>query len=104
MEKYFGIGMKMTSQFKSSVALSRAVIEVALKEKVGLSIYDPSWTAGKTLTQFLDKKIINKITYDTADDIIVRADAILHRGADITEEECLYFLDKTRDFIEAFYS
>ena len=91
-------------QFKSSVALSRAVIEVALKEKVGLSKYDPSWTAGKTLTQFLDKKIINKITYDTADDIIVRADAILHRGAGITEEECIYLLNKTKDFIEAIYS
>ena len=49
-------------------------------------------------------KVINKITYDTADDIVVRAGVILHRGADITEEECLYFLDKTRDFIEAFYS
>lgn len=90
-------------QFKSSIALSRTVIEVALKEKAELSVYDRSWTAGKTLTKFLEKGQINKEIYDIADDVVVRADEILHRGANITEEETLYFLNKTKDFIELFY-
>ena len=60
--------------------------------------------AGFLTTVSLVPQVIKTWKTKSADDIIVRADAILHRGAGITEEECIDLLNKTKDFIEAIYS
>ena len=90
-------------QFRASIALSRSVIEVSLKERKNFDVYDRTWTAGKCLREFKDKDLITQDLHDIGKGIVVRADNILHRGAGISEEEALYFLDKVKIYIELFY-
>jgi antitoxin component YwqK of YwqJK toxin-antitoxin module len=90
-------------QFRAAVALSRSVIEVSLKDRLKVGTINQDWSAGNCLTTALQNKIINQELYIIGDDINVKANKILHAGADLSEEEALYFLDKAKTYIELFY-
>jgi hypothetical protein len=91
-------------QFKASIALCRSVIEVSLKDSLKVGTINKDWSAGKCLTTALQNKIIkDQELYAIGDDINIKANRILHGGADLSEEEALYFLNNTKKYIELFY-
>jgi len=90
-------------QFNVAVVLSRAIIELALKMKIGLPMESKDWTAGVVLEKALDKKIINDSVYWIAKKVITTADKILHQGENIEHQETLNALDHTRQFLEELF-
>lgn len=90
-------------QFSAAIALSRAIIEFALKTKIGLHEEARDWTAGKTLAKALDLKIIDDKTYCTARKVINNADKVLHQVKNATEQEALTALDHTKTVLESIF-
>jgi hypothetical protein len=90
-------------QFRAAVALSRSVIEVSLKDRLKVGTINQDWSAGNCLTTALQNSIINQELYIIGDDINVKANKILHAGADLSEEEALYFLNNAKKYIELLY-
>jgi hypothetical protein len=90
-------------QFNAAVVLSRGIIEVALKQKIGLPIESKKWTAGVVLEKALEKKIINDSVYWIANKVITKADKILHQGGNVDFQETLNALDHTKQFLEELF-
>lgn len=87
-------------QYSAAIVLSRAIIETALKARIGLTEGSKNWTAGITLGKAVEKKIVDEKTYWIADKVIKSADRILHRSENATEKEALNALDHTKQFLE----
>jgi hypothetical protein len=90
-------------QFSAAIALSRAIIEFALKTKIGLHEEARDWTAGKTLSKAHDLKIIDDKTYWTASKVINNADKVLHQVKNATDQEALTALDHTKTVLESIF-
>jgi len=90
-------------QFNAAVVLSRGIIELALKMKIGLSMESKDWTAGVVLEKAFEKKIINDSIYWIAQKIVTKADKILHQGQSVELQETLNSLDHTKQFLEELF-
>jgi hypothetical protein len=90
-------------QHNAAVVLSRAIIEIALKKKIGLSEESKKWTAGFTLEKASEKKIISDSSYWIAKKVITNADTILHQGKNAERQETLNALDHTKQFLEELF-
>jgi hypothetical protein len=87
-------------QFNSAIVLSRAIIEIALKNKIGLSVESKHWTAGEILDRAYEKKIIKDSAYWIGSKVITKANEILHQGRDVQHQETLNAIDHTKQFLE----
>jgi len=89
-------------QFRASVAMSRAVVEAVLKDKLKLDI-KKKYGAGDALHDALRSKVITQDTYSLGDNIICKANDILHKAIRIKESNALKFLDDAKKFLESIY-
>lgn len=93
----------ISEQYNAAIVLSRAIIELALKIKIGLPEESKKWTAGVTLERAREVKIIDEKSARIADEIIKNGDWILHRAKNATEEESLKALDHTKKVLEVLF-
>jgi hypothetical protein len=90
-------------QYSAAIVLSRAIIEIVLKKKIGLPDESRRWTAGVVLEKASEKKIINEHAYWIADKVIKNADKILHQGKIAEQQETLNAIDHTKEFLEELF-
>lgn len=90
-------------QYSAAIVLSRAIIEIALKKKIGLSEESREWTAGKVVEKASEKRIINENTRWIANKVIKKADKILHQAELGDHQETLNALDHTKEFLEELF-
>jgi hypothetical protein len=87
-------------QYSAAIALSRAIIEIALRNRIGLSEESRRWTAGVILEKAREIKIVDINIAWISEKVIRTADNILHRARTATERECLNALDHTKEVLE----
>jgi hypothetical protein len=92
----------IAGNFRACIALSRSVLECCIKNRWDRK-KDKEWTLGKALNNLLRIGNISHELYSIGDNINNKANDILHQGLSANEEEALYFIDATKDFIEEFY-
>lgn len=90
-------------QYSAAIVLSRAIIEIALKKKIGLPEESKDWTAGKVVNKASEKRIINEKTRWIAEKVIKKADKILHQAELGEHQETLNILDHTKEFLEELF-
>jgi len=87
----------------SSVALCRAILELAIKDMFG---YDKDRSIGSTtkwLEQSYQKKVIPENVFIISKDVILKANAVMHSGRLIKRDQALNVIEKTKEFLEEVY-
>ena len=90
-------------QYNAAIVLSRSIIEVGLKKKIGLPLESKDWTAGVVLEKALEKKMIKDSLYWIGKKVITKADKVLHQGENVEYQETLNALEHTKEFLEELF-
>ena len=91
-------------QYCAAVALSRTIIELAIKDKYGNDKEKERWAASWCLKNAKDDGIISEDVFLIGNDINKTANKVMHAGKMVEWKNALMVVEKTKDFLEGIYT
>ncbi len=90
--------------YNASVATSRIIIELSIKDRIGLEPTEVLNSLKAKLDKALEFGIISNQAWECGKDIIHEANQVLHNKGLATKEKAREIIEKTKDFLETTYS
>ena len=89
--------------YSAAAALSRAIMELAIKDKLGYDKESSIGSSAKYLDALYGKKIISRPVHSIGKDVILEANKVMHSGKMVGKKQTLKVVEKTKEFLEAIY-
>jgi len=88
----------------AAVSLSRAIMELAIKDKFGYDKNESIGSTSKYLDEAFNKKLISSEVHKISKDVILKANKVMHSGKMVKQKQALDVVEKTKGFLENMYS